>query len=188
MLIGYARVSSDGQSLDSQVSQLKETGCTHIFQEKVSGGSRANRAELSKALRKLSQGDVLVVSRLDRLARSSRDLLNVIGEIAEKGALFRSLGDTWADTTTAHGRLILTVLGGLAEFERELIKARTSEGRARARKDGIRFGRPRALNEYQRREAIRRRENGESLKAIASSYRVSAATIFRLNTTVNEKA
>lgn len=180
MLIGYARVSSDGQSLDSQVAQLKEVGCRHVFQEKISGRSRANRVELSKALKKLSKDDVLVVCRLDRLARSSRDLLNVLHEIGEKGASFKSLSDAWADTTTAHGRLILTVLGGLAEFERELIRARTSEGRARARKDGIRFGRPQKLTSHQKREAIARRENGESLKAIARSYNVSAPTIFRL--------
>jgi DNA invertase Pin-like site-specific DNA recombinase len=188
MLIGYARVSSDGQSLDSQIAQLKGAGCHHVFKEKVSGGSRANRAELSKALRKLSSDDVLVVCRLDRLARSSRDLLNVLHEVSEKRASFKSIGDAWCDTTSAHGRLLLTVLGGLAEFERELIKARTSEGRARARKDGVRFGRPRVLNDFQRREAIRRRENGESLKSIARSYNVSAPTIFRLNTIANKNA
>jgi DNA invertase Pin-like site-specific DNA recombinase len=181
MLIGYARVSSDGQSLDSQVGQLKAAGCQLVFQEKISGRSRANRVELSRALKKLSKDDVLVVCRLDRLARSSRDLLNVLHEIGEKGASFKSLSDAWADTTTAHGRLILTVLGGLAEFERELIKSRTAEGRERAKQIGIKFGRPHKLTPHQRREAVARRAKGESLKSIARSYNVSAPTIFRLS-------
>lgn len=181
MLIGYARVSSDGQSLDSQVAQLKEVGCRYVFQEKIGGASRANRPELAKAIRKLSQDDVLIVCRLDRLARSSRDLLNILGEVAEKRATFRSMGDAWADTTSAHGRLILTVLGGLAEFERELIRARTSEGRERAKQIGIKFGRPHKLTPHQQREAVARRAKGESLKSIARSYNVSAPTIFRLS-------
>ena len=171
MLLGYARVSSDGQSLDSQVAQLTAAGCHRVFQEKIGGGSRSNRTELARALRKLVQGDVLLVCRLDRLARSSCDLLNILHEVGEKGASFRSMGELSADTTSAHGRLLISILGGLAEFEKELIAARTATGRAQAKKDGIRFGRPRALNAFQRKEAIKRRENGETLKAIARSYR-----------------
>jgi DNA invertase Pin-like site-specific DNA recombinase len=180
MIFGYARVSSDGQSLASQVSLLEAAGCQYVFREKVSGCSRTNRTELAKALRKLSDGDVLLVCRLDRLARSSRDLLNILHEVSEKGAAFRSVGDAWCDTTCAHGRLLLTVLVGLAQFEMELIKARTSEGRERAKKDGVRFGRPNKMTAHQVREALARRENGETLKAIARSYNVSAPTIFRL--------
>jgi DNA invertase Pin-like site-specific DNA recombinase len=124
---------------------------------------------------------VLTVTRLDRLARSTRDLLNTIETIAAKGAAFRSLKDTWADTTTAHGRLMLTVLGGLAEFERELIRARTSEGRARAKARGQSLGRPFKLTPHQRQEAARRRDRGEeTLTEIGRSYNVSAATISRL--------
>src|SRR5215204_2851033 len=133
---GYARVSTDGQTLDAQVAQLKAAGAEKIFREKVSG-ARADRPELARLLRALSPDDVVLVTRLDRLARSTRDLLNTLAAIADKKAGFRSLNDTWADTTTAHGRLMLTVLGGLAEFERELIRIRTSEGRARARNRGV---------------------------------------------------
>ena len=102
------------------------------------------RPELAKLLKRLDEGDILVVTRLDRLARSTRDLLNILDTVAKAGAGFRSLADTWADTTTPHGRLMLTVLGGLAEFERELIRARTGEGRRRAQALGVKFGRPRS--------------------------------------------
>lgn len=120
-------------------------------------------------------------TRLDRLARSTPDLLNTLAAIADNGAGFRSLGDAWADTTTAHGRLMLTVLGGLAEFERELIRARTGEGRERARARGIKMGRKPKLTDHQRREAIRRRDHGdETLEQIGRSYNVSGWTISRL--------
>jgi len=132
---GYARVSTDGQSLSGQLAELKTVKCEKIFQEKISG-ARSDRKQLMRLMRVLAKGDVLIVTRLDRLARSTRDLLNLLGAIAEKGAEFKSLRDTWADTTTAHGRLMLTVLGGLAEFERELIRTRTGEGRERAKARG----------------------------------------------------
>ena len=132
---GYARVSTDGQSLAAQLAELKAAKCEKIFQEKISG-ARSDRKQLT-LMTLLAKGDVLVVTRLDRLARSTRDLLNLLGTIAEKGAGFKSLRDTWADTTTAHGRLMLTVLGGLAEFERELIRTRTGEGRERAKARGV---------------------------------------------------
>jgi DNA invertase Pin-like site-specific DNA recombinase len=122
----------------------------------------------------------LMVTRLDRLARSTRDLLNSLATITATGAGCKSLGDTWADTTTPHGRLMLTVLGGLAEFERELIRARTSEGRTRAKARGVHLGRRPKLTPYQRREALRRRAHGEPLTAIARSYNVSHSTISRL--------
>ena len=131
-------------------------------------------------IKRLEPGDVLMVTRLDRLARSTRDLLNTLDEISKRGAGFRSLADAWADTTTPHGRLMLTVLGGLAEFERELIKARTGEGRARAKADGVHMGRPPKLTPHQRREAIARRDAGEALTDIARTYGVSHTTIGRL--------
>ena len=140
-VFGYARVSTDGQSLASQDAQLRAAGCAKVYAEKVSG-AKTDRPELANVLRRLEAGDVLVVSRLDRLARSTRDLLNILDAIGKAGACFKSLGDAWADTTTMHGRLMLTVLGGLAEFERELILARTSDGRTRAKAKGVRFGRP----------------------------------------------
>jgi DNA invertase Pin-like site-specific DNA recombinase len=129
----------------------------------------------------LSKGDTLIVTLLDRLARSTRDLLNRLKEIGDKGATFKSLADTWADTTTAHGRLMLTVLGGLAEFERELILARTSEGRKRAKAGGKHMGRKPKLTPHQRQEALQRRDRGDSLTDIAKTYGVAHTTIMRLS-------
>lgn len=178
-IYGYARVSTDSQTLDTQINQLKAAGAEKVFREKVSG-SRTDRPQLKKVIAALEAGDVLLVCRLDRLARSTRDLLNTLDEIAKKGAGFRSLGDAWADTTTPHGRLMLTVLGGLAEFERELIRVRTSEGRERARANGVKLGRRPKLTPHQIREALARREAGEPLTEIARSYNVSHSTISRL--------
>ena len=178
-IYGYARVSTDGQSLASQDAQLHTAGVAKVFSEKVSG-AKTDRIQLGKLLKTLDQGDVLIVTRLDRLARSTRDLLNILDTIAKAGAGFKSLADTWADTTTAHGRLMLTILGGLAEFERELIKARTGEGRQRAKARGVHMGRPAKLTPHQRREAMARREAGETLVEIARSYNVSHPTISRL--------
>jgi DNA invertase Pin-like site-specific DNA recombinase len=176
---GYARVSTDGQSLTAQVAELKAAGCTEIFQEKISG-AKSDRKQLARLIARLGDGDVLVVTRLDRLARSTKDLLNLLGAVADKGAGFKSLKDTWADTTTAHGRLMLTVLGGLAEFERELIRSRTGEGRERAKARGVVMGRKPKLTHHQRQEAVARREAGESLMDIGRSYAVSHSTISRL--------
>jgi DNA invertase Pin-like site-specific DNA recombinase len=177
--LGYARVSTDGQTLDAQVRELKTAGADRVFKEKVSGVI-TDRAGLRRVLASLDKGDVLLVTRLDRLARSTRDLLNTLAAIAEKGAGFRSFRDSWADTTTAHGRLMLTVLAGLAEFERELIRSRTSEGRERARAQGVRMGRKPKLTPHQRKEALFRRERGDPLVEIARSYAVSHSTISRL--------
>jgi DNA invertase Pin-like site-specific DNA recombinase len=135
---------------------------------------------LAKAIRRLEAGDVLVVTRLDRLARSTRDLLNILDAVGKAGAGFKSLKDTWADTTTPHGRLMLTVLGGLAEFERELIRARTDDGRKRAKARGVKFGRPVKLTTHQRKEAIQRLVEGAVQADLARSYGVSQATISRL--------
>jgi DNA invertase Pin-like site-specific DNA recombinase len=176
---GYARVSTDGQTVAAQVAQLRAAGCAKVYSETASG-AKTDRAELSKVLRVLQPGDVLIVTRLDRLARSTRDLLNVLHQLGERQVGFKSLVDTWADTTTPHGRLMLTVLGGLAEFERELIRARTGEGRKRAQARGVRFGRPPKLNAHQRAEAIQRLSAGETTTAIALTYGVDATTIGRL--------
>jgi DNA invertase Pin-like site-specific DNA recombinase len=178
-LFGYARVSTRDQDLAAQDAELRAAGCVKVFKEKVSG-VKTDRPELVKAIGRLEPGDVLVVTRLDRLARSTRDLLNVIAAIAERGAGFKSLKDAWADTTSAHGRLMLTVLGGLAEFERELIRARTGEGRKRAKERGVRFGRPRKLTPHQRQEAIQRLAAGETQADVARTYNVDATTIGRL--------
>lgn len=177
--IGYARVSTDGQSAAGQAERLAACGAAKVFSETISGAA-SHRPVLRRALAAVGKGDVLIVTRLDRLARSTRDLLNILDELGQKGAGFRSLDDVWADTTTPHGRLILTVLGGLAEFERELIRARTTEGRKRAVERGVKMGRRPKLTVHQRREAFRRKQAGESVSAIARSYAVSHSTICRL--------
>jgi DNA invertase Pin-like site-specific DNA recombinase len=159
--------------------ELTATGAERVFQEKVSG-AKSERTQLGRALAAIGSGDVLMVTRLDRLARSTRDLLNTIATVADKDAGFRSLRDTWADTTTAHGRLMLTILGGLAEFERELIKTRTSEGRERAKARGVRLGRKPKLTAHQKREALDRRASGEPIVEIARSCAVAHSTISRL--------
>jgi len=178
-VFGYARVSTDGQTVAAQVAQLRAAGCAKVYSETASG-AKTDRAELAKALRVLQPGDVLVVTRLDRLARSTRDLLNTLHALGERQVGFKSLVDTWADTTTPHGRLMLTVLGGLAEFERELIRARTGEGRKRAKARGVRFGRPPKLNAHQRQEAIARLQAGGTQSDVARTYNVDATTIGRL--------
>jgi DNA invertase Pin-like site-specific DNA recombinase len=178
-LFGYARVSTRDQDLALQVSELMAANCAKVFKEKASG-AKTDRPELAKVIRRLEPGDVLVVTRLDRLARSTRDLLNVLDELSKRGAGFRSLKDTWADTTTPHGKLMLTVLGGLAEFERSLIAARTGEGRKRAQERGVRFGRPRKLTAHQRQEVLQRIAAGETQADIARLLNVSPPTISRL--------
>lgn len=176
---GYARVSTKGQDLAPQDAELTAAGCAKVFREKASG-ARTDRPELARVIRRLEPDDVLVVTRLDRLARSTRDLLNVVKEISDRGAGFRSLRDAWCDTTTPHGKLMLVVLGGLAEFERELIRQRTGEGRKRARERGVRFGRPPKLTHHQRREALARLAAGETQMDVARSYNVSGTTVARL--------
>ena len=180
MIYGYARVSTDGQSVNAQVTQLEQACAEKIFRE-VASGAKSDRAQLRRVLEQLDTGDVLLVTRLDRLARSTRDLLNTLAAITDRQAGFRSLGDGWADSTTARGRLMLTVLGGLAEFERELIRARTGEGRERAKARGQHMGRPPKLTPHQRAEAVRRRDEGEeTLAEIGRSYNVSPQTVGRL--------
>lgn len=180
MIYGYARVSTDGQDEAPQAAALKAAGAAKVIREKASG-AKTDRVQLSRLIQKIGPGDVVMVTRLDRLARSTRDLLNTLATITDRKAGFRSLGDAWADTTTAHGRLLLTFLGGIAEYERELIRARTSEGRERATARGVKMGRKPKLTPHQQREAIKRRDAGEeTLREIALSYDVSHSTISRL--------
>jgi DNA invertase Pin-like site-specific DNA recombinase len=180
MIYGYARVSTGSQSEAAQVAALRKRGACKVFRE-VASGAKTDRAQLRRVIDQLEAGDVLMVTRLDRLARSTRDLLNTLAAIADRKAGFRSLADTWADTTTPHGRLMLTILGGLAEFEKELIRARTAEGRERAKARGVKLGRKPKLTDHQKREAIKRRDKlGETVREIARSYNVSHSTISRL--------
>ena len=177
--IGYARVSTSGQTLNAQLDQLGAFGCELVFREKESG-ARSDRPELHKALDALSSGDVLVVTRLDRLARSTRDLLEIVDRVEAKGAKLKSLSDSWADTTTPTGKLVLTVLGGLAEFERSLIAERTAEGRVRAMAAGRKMGRPSKLSKYQRSQVVKMRQQGMSNAEIGRLMGVSRSTISRV--------
>jgi DNA invertase Pin-like site-specific DNA recombinase len=180
-LIGYARVSTYGQTLDSQLEQLRAAGCSsrNIYREKVTG-ARADRRELNRMLGKLAPGDVVTVTRIDRLARSTFDLFGIVKRIVDAKAQFRSLAEPWADSTSSTGRLMLAVLGGLADVERDLIRTRTAEGRSRAKAQGKAMGRPPSLTPAQQKEAIRRRAQGATLEELARSYNVSRATISRL--------
>jgi DNA invertase Pin-like site-specific DNA recombinase len=177
--LGYARVSTYGQTLDAQLAQLRRNGCTKIYREKASG-AQSDRRELLRLLKSVAPGDVVTVTRIDRLARSTFDLFAIVKQIADAGAQFRSLAEPWADTSTSTGRLMIAVLGGLADVERDLIRTRTAEGRTRAKAQGQHMGRPPKLTPQQQAEARRRRAEGATLRELAKSYNVARATISRL--------
>jgi DNA invertase Pin-like site-specific DNA recombinase len=179
MRYGYARVSTSKQDYANQVDALKAAGCERIFTEKASGKSTKGRREFDKLMKVLAPDDTVVVTKLDRLARSSRDLHNILHELQELSCGFVSLGETWCDTTTAAGRLMLTIMGGIAEFERGLIQSRCEEGIAKAREMGKKFGRPSALDAGQRRKIASRYADGETMAELAREYEVGEATIFR---------
>jgi DNA invertase Pin-like site-specific DNA recombinase len=178
-IIGYARVSTQDQNLTGQLDALKAAGAETIYREKISG-ARADRPQLIKLMASLKAGDVVLVTKLDRLGRSTRELLDLIERIGSVGAAFRSLGDPLFDTTSSQGRLVSTLLAAIAEFERELIKERTGDGRKRAQAAGVKFGRKPKLSAFQRQEAIKRRGAGETLAVIAKSYAVDISMISRL--------
>src|ERR1700751_3139396 len=178
--LGYARVSTYGQTLDSQLEQLRKAGCNsrNIDREKVTG-ARADRRELNRMLGKLAPGDVVTVTRIDRLARSAFDLFGIVKRIVDAKAQARSLAEPWADTGTSTGRLMLAVLGGLADVERDLIRTRTAEGRSRAEAQGKHMGRPPSLTPAQIKEATKRRPQGATLQELADSYDRSISTMRR---------
>jgi DNA invertase Pin-like site-specific DNA recombinase len=179
--LGYARVSTYGQTLDAQLGQLRADGSVRIYREKASG-TLPTRRELLRMLKALAPGDVVTVTRIDRLARSTFDLFAIVKQIVDAGAQFRSLAEPWADTTTSTGRLMIAVLGGLADVERDLTRTRTAEGRSRAKARGQHMGRPPKLTPQQQQEARRRRAEGATLKELAKSYNVGRTTISRLAT------
>jgi DNA invertase Pin-like site-specific DNA recombinase len=177
--LGYARVSTYGQTLDAQLEQLRGAGCTKIYREKATG-AHSDRRQLLGMLKHLAPGDVVTVTRIDRLARSTFDLFVIVKQIVDAKAQFRSLAEPWADTGTSTGRLMIAVLGGLADVERDLIRTRTAEGRSRAQKRGQHMGRPPKLTPLQQKEARRRRSEGATLAELARSYGVGKSTISRL--------
>ena len=179
---GYARVSSGSQSHEAQCEALRNAGCERIYAEKISAKAEVHRPQLAKLLRVADAGDVIIVCKLDRFARSLRDLLNIMADLNSRGVGFRSLRDS-IDTTTATGRLVFSVMGALAEFERELIRERCDAGLARAKANDTKFGRPFKLTPHQIAEAKARRAQGETTTAIAKSLNVSHSLISRLQAT-----
>ena len=180
--LGYARVSTYGQTLDAQLEQLKADGCAKIYREKASG-AQADRRVLLRMLKAIAAGDVVTVTRIDRLARSTFDLFAIVKQIVDAGGQFRSLAEPWPDTSTSTGRLMIAVLGGLADVERDLIRTHTAEGRSRAKTRGQHMGRPPKLTPQQQEEARKRRAEGATLKELAESYNVGRAMISRLSAT-----
>lgn len=177
-LIGYARVSTQGQDLAQQRSALSEIGCQRIFEEKVSGAKR-DRPALGRLLEHLREGDVVTVTRLDRLARSTSDLLHIAEQIKNIGAGLRSLAEPWADTTSPAGRMVLTIFAGIADFERSLINERTSAGRAAAIARGVRFGPPSALTAEQVAHAKKLIEEGCAVTEVSRIVNVHRSTLYR---------
>lgn len=179
MKIGYARVSTEDQDLSIQRRILSEQECERIFEEKISGATRA-RPELDRMLEQIRKGDTIIIWKLDRLARSTRDLLEIAEKIKEAGASFKSLSEPWADTTSPAGKMILTVFSGIAEFERELIRERTSIGRKSAKEKGVRFGRPPRISKEQKDMIVKLREEGKSASEIARIFKIHRASIYRV--------
>ncbi len=178
MIFGYARVSTDEQNLDAQIDALTDAGAEKIFKEKVTGSTR-QRPQLEKLLDHLRAGDVVMIAKYDRLARSLRDLIEIVELIREKGAGFKSLAED-IDTTTSTRRLIFHVFGSIAEFERERIAERTREGLSAARKRGRVGGRPRALSPEQQKEVRKLRDKEHrSVGEIARLFKVSTKTVRR---------
>jgi DNA invertase Pin-like site-specific DNA recombinase len=175
-LISYARVSSYGQSLDVQLEKLKH--CDRVFKEKQSGRSTDKREQLSLCLDYVRDGDTLVVTKLDRLARSTRDLLNILNTLEEKKVKLHVI-DQQIDTSTPSGRLLVHLLGSIAEFENDLRKDRQADGISLARKNGVQFGRKKALTETQVQELRQKRLEGLLIKDLMKHYSLSKASVYR---------
>lgn len=186
MKLGYARVSTDEQSLAVQLEQLKSAGCDRIHCEKQSGKSTAYRLELDRLMqyletpRRPGEVDTVIVTKLDRLARSTADLLAIVARIGKAGASFVSLAEPWADTTSPAGTLIMTVFAGVAQFELERMKERCAAGRARARRDGVKFGRSKVLSRHKEHLALAALKGGATPREVAHDLQVSRSTVYRL--------
>jgi DNA invertase Pin-like site-specific DNA recombinase len=181
--IGYARVSSTGQSLDIQLSKLTAYGCTDgdgvIFQEKKSGTSAGNRTELQACLRHVRKGDTLVITKLDRLARSTLDLAKIADDLENRGVELVVL-DQAIDTSTPTGKLLFSMLGAIAEFENAIRAERQSDGIAKAKDSGVKFGAKPKLSTKQLSEMKQKRADGVLIKDIMSEYDLSKASVYRL--------
>jgi len=174
--IGYARVSSYGQSLDVQREKLQS--CDRVFQEKQSARSTDKRDQLALCLDYVRDGDFLVITKLDRLARSTRDLLNILNVLDKKQVKLHVI-DQQIDTSTASGLLLVTMLGAIAAFENDLRKERQTDGIALAKRKGIQFGRKRALTSDQVVELRQKRYHGVKITDLMCQYNLSKATVYR---------
>lgn len=179
MTFGYARVSTTKQGFEGQIDDLEAAGCNQVFADKVTGRHQ-NRPELQKMLNKLRAGDVVIVTRLDRLARSTRDLLALVEQIHETGAAFKSLSEPWADTTTPAGKMVITIFAGVAEFERSLIAERTEKGRQEARKKGKHLGAPKKLTDEKRAALLELLAAGKQPGEAARIFGVHRTTVHRV--------
>jgi DNA invertase Pin-like site-specific DNA recombinase len=177
-IVGYARVSSSGQTLAVQLDKLSDAGCSEIFQEKRSGLT-AQRPELKECLRFVRKGDVLVITRLDRLARSTLDFHKIVQELDERKVGFKVL-DQPIDTTTKEGRLMFSIIASIAQFETELRKERQMEGIEKAKENGVKFGRQAVLSDAQVAEMRSKRDSGILVKNLMSEYGLSKASVYRL--------
>jgi DNA invertase Pin-like site-specific DNA recombinase len=178
MLIGYARVSTENQNLNSQIEQLVNANCERIYKEKITG-YKSERPELEKMLEVLRSGDTIIISELTRLSRSTKDLFKLVDKIKKSGANIKSLKESWLDTTTPQGKLMFTIFAGISQFERDLISQRTKEGLASARARGIKGGRP-AKNKHDIEKAIKLYNSKDySLKEIHEMTGVSKTTLYR---------
>lgn len=179
MLIGYARVSTDEQNLELQLSALKQVGCSRIYCDTGISGKKTRRVGLDKVLTRLHDGDTLVVWRLDRLGRSLSHLIHTITRLEKRGVHFRSLTEI-IDTSSSAGRLVFHIMGAMAEFEHALISERTRAGMRVAKKRGAHIGRPAILSILQREQIIEGLQRGRSAATLAQTFGVSTATIRRL--------
>lgn len=179
VLIGYARVSTSDQKLYAQLDALSSAGCLTIYREKLSGKS-ADRPELQRVLAQIRPGETVVVTALDRLARSAVDLISLVRQLRERGAHVRSLREPWCDTATPMGEFMVTVLAGIAQLERGLIQERADAGRKAARARGVRFGPKPKLSPFQQTEALRMLTEGKTCRHVAAYFGVAHSTISRL--------
>lgn len=179
LFIGYARVSTTDQKLDAQLDALKAAGCQVIYQEKLSG-KNTDRPELQRLLQQIRPGETMVITALDRLARSAADLLDLTKQLKERGAHFRSLREPWCDTGSPMSEFLITVLAGIAQLERDLILERASAGRKAAKSRGVRFGRKLKLSDFQQGEALRMIREGKTYRYVGAYFRVAHTTISRL--------
>ncbi|GBQ53289.1 recombinase family protein [Komagataeibacter sucrofermentans] len=180
MLVGYARVSTDEQTLDVQLEHLHKAGCNFIFEEKMSGAER-QRPALNRMLKKVKAGDVVIIHKLDRLARSTKHLLEIAEHLQKKQTGLRSISEPWADTTSPAGRMILTIFAGIAEFERAQIRERTAAGRRLARQRGVQMGRPTKLTHDDTTLVCQLvMKEGLSVAHVARRFGVHKATVYRI--------